>query len=35
MVTIPHRYADDVYDDLWLPEETLEIRARIRAFAEQ
>jgi len=35
MTTIPHRYADDVYDDLWLPKETLEVRARIRDFAEQ
>jgi len=35
MTAIPHRYADDVYDDLWLPEETLEVRARIRDFAEQ
>ena len=35
MTAIPHRYADDIYDDLWLPEETLEVRARIRAFAEQ
>lgn len=35
MSAIPHRYADDVYDDLWLPQETLDIRARIRAFAEQ
>jgi alkylation response protein AidB-like acyl-CoA dehydrogenase len=35
MTAIPHRYADDVYDDLWLPKETLEVRARIRDFAEQ
>lgn len=35
MAAIPHRYADDIYDDLWLPQETLEIRARVRGFAEQ
>jgi len=35
MKAIPHRYADDVYDDLWLPEETLEIRDRVRDFAEE
>ena len=35
MSTIPRRYADDIYDDLWLPEETLEVRARVREFAEQ
>jgi alkylation response protein AidB-like acyl-CoA dehydrogenase len=35
MPTIPHRYADDIYDDLWLPEETLEVRAGVRNFAEQ
>jgi hypothetical protein len=35
MSTIPRRYADDIYDDLWLPEETLEVRARVRNFAEQ
>ena len=34
MTAIPHRYADDVYDDLWLPAETLEVRARIREFSE-
>ena len=34
MNPVPHRYADDVYDDLWLPEETLEVRARVRDFAE-
>lgn len=35
MAPVPHRYADDIYDDLWLPQETLEIRARVRQFAEQ
>jgi hypothetical protein len=35
MPTIPHRYADDIYDDFWLPEETLEVRAGVRNFAEQ
>ena len=34
MNPVPHRYAEDVYDDLWLPEETLEVRARVRDFAE-
>ena len=32
---IPHRYANDIYDDLWMPEETLEVRSRVRHFAEQ
>lgn len=35
MQNIPHRYADDVYDDLWFPSETLEIRAQVREFAEK
>ena len=30
----PHRYSDDIYDDIWLPEETREVRARVREFAE-
>jgi alkylation response protein AidB-like acyl-CoA dehydrogenase len=35
MMKIPHRYADDLYDDLWRPEETRETRARVRDFAER
>lgn len=35
MTSIPHRYSDDIYDDLWFPQETLEIRARVRQFAEE
>jgi len=35
MTSIPHRYADDLYDDLWLPDETLQVRAQVRSFAEQ
>jgi len=35
MPTIPHRYSDDLYDDMWLPDETIEIRAQVRRFAEE
>lgn len=34
MNTIPARIADTLYDDLWLPQETLEVRARVRDFAD-
>ena len=35
MSKIPSRYSDRLYDDLWLPDETLAIRAKVRAFAEE
>ena len=35
MNVIPHRYSDDIYDDLWFPQETIEIRAQVRDFAER
>jgi len=35
MTSIPHRYADDLYDDLWFPDETLQVRAQVRSFAEE
>lgn len=35
MSNIPNRYADNLYSDVWLPEETLEIRHQVRAFAEE
>lgn len=35
MQTLPNRYADRLYDDIWLPPETLEVRQKVRAFAEQ
>lgn len=35
MSSIPSRYADKLYDDFWIPEETLEVRERVRAFAEE
>lgn len=35
MPSIPSRYADNLYDDLWLPEETVQIREKVRAFAEE
>ena len=34
MAFIPQRYSDGLYDDVWLPKETLEIRALVRDFAE-
>lgn len=30
----PKRMADRVYDDLWLPEETIAVRAKVREFVE-
>jgi alkylation response protein AidB-like acyl-CoA dehydrogenase len=35
MQQVPFRYADKLYDDMWLPVETLDLRERIRAFAEE
>ena len=35
MQTPPFRYASELYDDLWLPEETVQVRETVRAFAEQ
>ena len=34
MDTVPRRYANDLYDDLWIPDETLEVRESVRDFAE-
>jgi len=31
----PFRYANKLYDDLWLPDETLSIRQQVRDFAEE
>ena len=35
MQTSPFRYASELYDDLWLPEETVQVRETVRAFAEK
>lgn len=35
MSEVPFRYADKLYDNLWIPAETLALRDRIRAFAEE
>ena len=35
MSVVPFRYASNLYDDLWTPAETLEIRRQARAFAEE
>jgi alkylation response protein AidB-like acyl-CoA dehydrogenase len=35
MQNVPARYSDHLYDDLWLPPETVEVRRRVRAFAEE
>ena len=35
MPKIPFRYASDLYDDIWIPEETIRVRESVRAFAEQ
>ena len=35
MPDTPFRYASELYDDMWLPEETIQVRATVRAFAEQ
>jgi alkylation response protein AidB-like acyl-CoA dehydrogenase len=35
MTAIPHRYADDLYDSLWIPEETRVVREQVRRFAEE
>ena len=32
---IPERIADNMYDDLWLPEETLAVRRQVREFVER
>jgi len=32
---LPRRTADTLYDDAWLPEETLVVRRRVRAFAQE
>jgi len=34
MSSTPHRYADRLYDDIWLPEETRQVRQQVRRFAE-
>ena len=35
MPNIPFRYAAELYDDIWIPEETIQVRETVRAFAEQ
>jgi len=35
MPNIPFRYASELYDDIWIPEETIQVRETVRAFAEQ
>ena len=35
MPNVPFRYASELYDDLWIPEETIQVRETVRAFAEQ
>jgi alkylation response protein AidB-like acyl-CoA dehydrogenase len=32
--TKPTRIADALYDDIWLPDETIEVRRKVRAFVE-
>ena len=34
MTSIPLRYADELYDSLWNPEETRSVREQVRRFAE-
>ena len=35
MPNIPFRYASELYDDIWIPDETIQVRETVRAFAEQ
>ena len=34
-IRYPKRRADNLYDDIWIPEESLDIRAEVRAFADK
>ena len=31
---LPARLADSLYDDMWLPDETIEVRSKVRNFAD-
>ena len=35
MRTLPHRMSDSLYHDVYIPEETLKLRKKFRAFAEK
>ncbi len=35
MTTLPSRLSDSLYDDIWLPEETIKVRQQVREFAEK
>ncbi len=35
MSKLPTRLADTLYDDLWLPEETIKVRAQVRKFVDE
>lgn len=35
MAVIPSRNMSDLYDDMWVPGETVEVRDKIRAFCEE
>ncbi|PCI57981.1 MAG: acyl-CoA dehydrogenase [Gammaproteobacteria bacterium] len=35
MTTLPTRLANTIYDDIWLPEETIKIRQQVRTFADE
>lgn len=35
MPNTPFRYASELYDDIWIPDETIQVRETVRAFAEQ
>lgn len=34
MKNIPPRIADAIYDDIWLPDETIEVRQQVRSFVD-
>ena len=34
-IKYPKRRAENLYDDIWIPEESLDIRAEVRAFADK
>jgi len=35
MSNLPTRLSNSLYDDMWLPEETIAVRDKVRKFAEQ
>ncbi len=35
MATVQNRYADALYDDIWIPQETRDVREQVRRFGEE